>query len=45
MDSNKTEEEVSFLLHILEKIAYLNSRGKTKEIADEIRPILKHYGR
>ncbi len=35
--------EVAFLVHIVSKINYLNSRGKTKEIADEIRPILKYY--
>lgn len=45
MDSKDKDAEISFLLHILEKIVHLNSRGKSKEIADEIRPILKNYGR
>ena len=37
------EETISCLVHSLEYILHLNSVGKTKEIADEIRPILEDH--
>jgi hypothetical protein len=37
------EETISCLIHTLEYILHLNSLGKSKEIADEIRPILEDH--
>jgi hypothetical protein len=42
---NDLRAELDNLLRTLKLINQLNSCGKTKEIADEIRPILKHYNR
>jgi hypothetical protein len=37
--------ELDMLLRTLEIIQHLNSRGKSKQIADEIRSILEAYNR
>jgi ElaB/YqjD/DUF883 family membrane-anchored ribosome-binding protein len=37
--------EVQVLLDTLEDIMRMNSRGKTKEMADLIRETLEYYGR
>jgi hypothetical protein len=39
------EGELAFLIHTLENIQSYNTLGKTKQIADEINPILKHHDR
>lgn len=45
MSYNDLAAEFDNLLRTLELIVKLNSLGKTKQIADEIQPILKHYNR
>lgn len=45
MSYNDLAAEFDMLLRTLEEIVKLNSRGKSKQIADIIRPILTHYNR
>jgi hypothetical protein len=45
MSYNDMAAEFDNMLRTLALIIKLNSQGKTKEIADEIRPILEHYNR
>jgi len=40
---NNLQAELEMMLDTLKEINSLNSHGKTKEIADTIRPILTHY--
>jgi len=40
---NNLRAELEMMLDTLKEINSLNSHGKTKEIADTIRPILNHY--
>jgi hypothetical protein len=42
---NNLKAELDSVLRILQLVYKLNSRGKTKEIADEIRPTLEYYNR
>jgi hypothetical protein len=42
---NNLRAELDMMLRTLETIKQLNTLGKTKQIADEINPILSHYNR
>lgn len=42
---NNLRAELDMMLRTLETIKQLNTLGKTKQIADEINPILSYYNR